>query len=203
MEQHGSDSEMRPSVPIILASTSPRRKELLGGLGIQFTIDPSDADESFEAGTAPEEVVRMLALRKAESVAERHGQGLVIGSDTIVVVDGQILGKPIDDSDAHRMLQMLQGRSHAVCSGVAVVDAAGGRSIAAVSVTNVIMRALSAEQIDAYVRSGEPRDKAGAYGIQGLGATIVERIDGDYFTVVGLPLCLLNKLLSEFGRQVI
>jgi septum formation protein len=170
---------------------------------LTFSVDPSDADESFAPGTPPEEVVRMLALRKAESVAARYEQGLVIGSDTIVVLDDAILGKPSDEADARRMLAMLQGRSHVVCSGIAIVDAETKRSIAEVSTTRVTMRPLTDEQIAAYVESGEPSDKAGGYAIQGIGAAIVERIDGDYFTVVGLPLCLLNRMMAEFGMNVL
>lgn len=191
------------SSKLILASSSPRRKELLSGLGLSFTVDSSDVDESFAAGTPPQEVVEMLALRKASSVAGKYEQGLVIGSDTIVVLEDQILGKPTDDQDAHSMLNKLKGRTHQVYSGVAIVDAATNQSKVSFSCTEVTMRPLSEEQIAKYVQSGEPRDKAGGYAIQGLGSTIVEQINGDYFTVVGLPLCLLNRMLAEFGNEVL
>jgi septum formation protein len=197
----GSNRTISPA--LVLASSSPRRKELLAGLGLTFTIDPSDADESFLPGTPPEEVVRMLALRKAESVAARYKEGLVIGSDTIVVLGDTILGKPSDDADACRMLAMLQGRAHAVYSGVAIVDAESKRSIAEVSKTLVIMRPLTDEQIAAYVRTGEPRDKAGSYGIQGLGSIFIEKIDGDFYTIVGLPLNLLYQMLLKFAISVL
>ncbi|TCZ75166.1 septum formation inhibitor Maf [Paenibacillus albiflavus] len=191
------------SSQLILASSSPRRKELLSGLGLSYVIDVSDVDESFEPGTSPKDVVMMLAMRKATAVADKHQEGLVIGADTIVVCDDEILGKPLHDEDARSMLTKLQGRQHQVFSGVAIVNAATGESKVEASCTEVVMRALSDEQIHKYVQSGEPRDKAGSYAIQGLGSTIVERIHGDYFTVVGLPLCLLNEMLAEFGLEVI
>jgi len=214
---------------LILASSSPRRKELLAALGLTFTIDPSDADESFAPGTPPDEVVRMLALRKAESVAARHEQGLVIGSDTIVVLDGAILGKPVDEADARRMLAMLQGRGHAVYSGVAIVDAAtmrearqstseeaelgdigryrvltetpdgGPQAVIGHSVSKVTFRPMSDGDIEAYVKTGEPLDKAGSYGVQGLGSVFVEKIEGDFYTIMGLPLNLLYQMLLKFG----
>lgn len=188
---------------LILASSSPRRKELLSGLGLSFVIDSSDVDESFAPGTPPQQVVQMLALRKASAVAHKYNEGLVIGSDTIVVLNDEILGKPSDDADAYHMLSKLQAQTHQVLSGVAIVNASTGESKVSFSCTEVTMRALSDKQIHKYVQSGEPRDKAGAYAIQGLGSTIVERISGDYFTVVGLPLCLLNQMMTEFGQEVL
>jgi septum formation protein len=188
---------------LILASSSPRRKELLSGLGLSFVIDSSDVDESFSPGTPPQQVVEMLSLRKASAVAHKYDEGLVIGSDTIVVLNDEILGKPANDEDAYNMLSKLQGRTHHVLSGVAIVDASTGKIKVSSSCTEVTMRTLSDKQIVNYVQSGEPRDKAGAYAIQGLGSTIVERIDGDYFTVVGLPLCLLNQMMAKFGQEVL
>jgi len=188
---------------IILASSSPRRKELLEGLGLTFHIHPSHADESVPATTPPAEVVKILALRKALSVASQFDEGLVIGSDTIVVLGEIILGKPKDEDDAFSMLQRLQGNEHRVFSGIAVVDVASGKSVVAYQETNVIMRPLAPEEIRDYIATGEPLDKAGAYAIQGIGATLVEGIVGDYFTVVGLPLGLLAKTLRQFGIDVL
>lgn len=192
---------------MILASTSPRRRELIALLGIPFQVMPSEAGEDTPAGWKPEQVVEELALRKADAVyrklTESDRDAVVVGSDTIVVLEDDILGKPADEADAVRMLQMLQGRRHQVYTGAACIDGVTGRSMVRHSVTSVDIKPLSTEQICAYVRSGEPMDKAGAYGIQGLGAVIVEGITGDYFTVVGLPLSLLGDMLSEMGMPVL
>jgi septum formation protein len=188
---------------IILASSSPRRKELLEGLNLQFITHPSDEDESVPDGTKPADMVEILSLRKAKSVATHYDEGLVIGSDTIVVCDDEILGKPADEKDAARMLSTIQGRSHFVYTGVAIVDAATGESQVAHSKTEVFVKPLDADTIRRYIQTGEPRDKAGSYAIQGLGATLVERINGDYFTVVGLPVGLLAEMLGRFGVRIL
>ncbi|EJL43844.1 MULTISPECIES: Maf family protein [Brevibacillus] len=188
---------------LILASSSPRRRELLQALGIPFTVMTSDVDETTAPGLSPAQVVEELSLRKAKEVAARLTEGVVLGSDTIVVLDGHILGKPADEADAFRMLSMLQGREHTVYSGVALIDAASGRSEVAHSHTDVKIRPLSEAEIKSYIATKEPMDKAGSYAIQGIGATIVEGITGDYFTVVGLPLCLTSKLLARFGMPIL
>lgn len=188
---------------LILASSSPRRRELLQALGIPFTVMTSDVDETTAPGLSPAQVVEELSLRKAREVAARLTEGVVLGSDTIVVLDGHILGKPADEADAFRMLSMLQGREHTVYSGVALIDAATGRSEVAHSHTDVKIRPLSEAEIKSYIATKEPMDKAGSYAIQGIGATIVEGITGDYFTVVGLPLCLTSKLLARFGMPIL
>lgn len=192
---------------IILASTSPRRQELIASLRIPFEIMPSEADENTPAGWSPEQIVESLALRKAEAVLHKltdgQGDGIIVGSDTIVVVDGHVLGKPVDHADAARMLSMLQGRAHFVYTGVACIDQSSGNKQVSHRVTTVKMKSLSADAITAYVKSGEPADKAGSYAIQGLGATIVEGIEGDYFNVVGLPLSLLSDMLSAMGMDVL
>jgi septum formation protein len=188
---------------IILASSSPRRKELLEGLNLQFITHPSDEDESVPDGTKPADMVEILSLRKAKSVATHYDEGLVIGSDTIVVCDDEILGKPADEKDAARMLSTIQGRSHFVYTGVAIVDAATGESQVAHSKTEVFVKPLDADTIRRYIQTGEPRDKAGSYAIQGLGATLVERINGDYFTVVGLPVGLLAEMLGRFRERIL
>lgn len=192
---------------IILASTSPRRQELIASLRVPFEIMPSDASEEISSGLEPEQIVEILSLRKANTVyrklSEANKHGIVVGSDTIVVLEGDVLGKPVDDQDAVRMLSLLQGRTHKVYSGVACVDVVTGQSIVRHRVTSVSMKPLNHEQIMSYVRSGEPSDKAGAYAIQGLGACIVDSIEGDYFNVVGLPISLLSDMLSEMGMDVL
>ncbi|MBP1995922.1 Maf family protein [Paenibacillus eucommiae] len=192
---------------LILASSSPRRQELIRSLGWPFEIRVSEADETVEDLLSPAQIVEMLSLRKANAVyAQRsHSEpsAVVIGSDTIVVFDGQVLGKPVDEEDSFRMLSALQGNTHEVFSGVACVDSATGEHIVSHRVTRVKMKPLSSEQIARYIATGEPSDKAGSYAIQGLGATIVEGIEGDYFNVVGLPLSLLSDQLKSFNIHVL
>lgn len=194
---------MKTQTALVLASSSPRRRELLQTLGIPFTVQSSDVDETTAPGLSPREIVEELAVRKAQAVASTQAEGVVLGSDTIVVLDGRILGKPVDDADAFRTLSMLQGREHTVYSGVALIDAASGRVEVSHSLTQVRIRPLTQAEIEAYIATREPMDKAGSYAIQGLGATIVEGITGDYFTVVGLPLRLLASMLSRFGITVL
>ncbi|WP_334076022.1 MULTISPECIES: Maf family protein [Paenibacillus] len=191
---------------IILASTSPRRRELVASLHIPFDIVPSHAEETTPEGWEPDRIVTELAKRKAEAVyrqlddGDRHG--VIVGSDTIVVRDGAVLGKPADAREAASMLRSLQGRTHQVYTGVACIDSRTGASKVDYRMTVVTMRALREEEIEAYAASGEGLDKAGAYAIQGLGATIVTGIEGCYFNVVGLPLSLLAEMLASFGIQV-
>lgn len=170
---------------IILASTSPRRKELLAFLRLPFEVVPSHADESTPESWTPQQIVETLAARKAEAVVNTATQskkaGLVIGSDTIVVLDGSVLGKPADHADAVRMLTALQGRTHRVYTGVACIHTGTGEMLVRHRQTEVTMKPLSQEQIVAYVNTGEPSDKAGAYGIQGMGATLVEIYSGLLF----------------------
>lgn len=188
---------------IILASSSPRRRELLQNLGLAFTVITSDVDESIESELTPAQIVETLSLRKAKKVAEQREHGIVIGSDTIVVLDHRVLGKPVDEAEAFQMLLSLQGREHTVYSGVALIDASTGREEVAYSFTQVKMRNLTEQEIRAYIASGEPMDKAGSYAIQGIGATLVEGIKGDYFTVVGLPLNLTAQLLKKFDISLL
>ncbi len=192
---------------LILASQSPRRRELLALIGLAHDVRPADIDESYLAGETPEVHCERLARGKATALRGTVGSdAVVVGSDTIVVVDGAILGKPADVSDAARMLRLLGGRSHTVLTAVAV--ARGARLESAVERVRVTFRAIDDEEIAAYIATREPMDKAGAYGIQGYGATIVSRIEGDYFAVMGLALNLLVRLLGrvglryEFGRLV-
>lgn len=189
-----------PMTPkIILASNSPRRKELLAQIGLSFTVAPADVDESVLPGESPEAYAVRVALDKARIAAERVGEGIVIAADTIVVIDDSILGKPVDAHDAAGMLALLAGKQHRVVTALAVMDAATGKSDTRLSATKVWFRDLAEREIAAYVATGEPFDKAGAYGIQERGALLVERIEGCYSNVVGLPLSLLGEMLREFG----
>jgi septum formation protein len=184
---------------IILASNSPRRRELLRQIGLVFSVDPADVDERALPGEAPEAYALRVARDKARVAAQKASDGIVIAADTIVVLGNMILGKPLDAFEAERMLTMLSGREHRVITGLVVQDAASGESSARTSVTSVWFRELSSEEIGSYVHSGEPLDKAGAYGIQEKGALLVKKIDGCYFNVVGLPLSLLGEMLDKFG----
>jgi septum formation protein len=182
---------------VILASQSPRRRELLRLVGIEHEVRPADIDERYLPGEQPRAHALRLARGKAEKI--RDEDAVVIGSDTIVVVDGDVLGKPTDEADATRMLKRLSGRAHTVITAVAV--AWNGRVLADAEEVGVAFHALSDDEIRSYIATREPMDKAGAYGIQGYGATIVSRVDGDYFAVMGLPLQLLVRLLRELGLR--
>jgi len=244
---------------IVLASSSPRRQELIRNLRLDALVIPSQVDEQVAPGLAPGQIVEELALRKADSVAQQQTDAIVIGSDTIVVLDGDILGKPRDEADAFHMLQRLQGRTHEVFSGIACVDAqsklvavrhcrtivhmkplseqqirryiatgepmdkAGAYGttmhlgdigqyrvisespsgqpeiIVGHTVSKVTFRPMSDEEIQAYVETGEPLDKAGGYGVQGLGSVFIEKIEGDFYSIMGLPLNLLYQMLLMFG----
>lgn len=187
--------------PLILASASPRRRELLGTLGLDFQVEVADVDESILEGESPTAYVARTARAKAEAiVARRRALGraeVVLAADTTVVVDGQILAKPEDDADARRMLTLLAGRTHQVLTAIVVISPSG--VCADVIETRVTFRALDARAIAAYVASGEPRDKAGAYGIQGLAMGFVTRIEGSYTNVVGLPAAEVITLLERAG----
>jgi septum formation protein len=172
---------------------------MLKQIGLTFSTDPADVDETVKPGEHPEEYAVRVAVDKARVAAARGGEGVIIAADTIVVLDDKILGKPADAEDAERMLSLLSGRKHRVITGLAIMDAASGRTLASAEVTSVWFRELTAAEISAYVQSGEPLDKAGAYGIQEKGALLVQKIEGCYFNVVGLPLYLLGRMLPEFG----
>jgi septum formation protein len=199
------------SPQLVLASGSPRRQQLLQGLGLHFIVHPSGADEDIEGTPAPAEYVTLLARRKAERVAAVYRDKatkdgvryVVLAADTTVVLDGLMLGKPTSEAHARELLMRLEGRRHTVFTGVCVMDAHTGEAKTGFSATDVWMRPLTREQIDRYIASGEPMDKAGAYAIQGLGATLIRRIEGDYFTVVGLPVGLVADYLEDFGIRVL
>ncbi|WP_027622708.1 Maf family protein [Acetivibrio clariflavus] len=191
---------------IILASQSPRRSELLKQLGLNFQIRIADIDESNSMGLKASELVQYLAFEKAKAVAEDSSldrDSIVIGADTVVVKDGAILGKPRDKQEAFNMLKSLNGSWHEVMTGIAVIDANSFKYDKCVEITRVKMKELKDETIIAYINSGEPLDKAGAYGIQGLGAVLVDRIEGCYFNVVGLPISKLSDILKNYGVYVL
>lgn len=187
---------------IILASASPRRRELLENMGVRdFLIRPSDHEEPYDGALAPGAAVEKIALSKGRDAAAKAESGdIVIAADTLVFLDGKPLGKPGDAEDAASMLRALSGREHTVITGLAVI--AKGVARTAHESTRVRFFPLTESQIDWYVRSGEPMDKAGAYGIQGLGSLLIEGIEGDYFNVVGLPAARLARLLDEAGYNV-
>jgi septum formation protein len=190
-----------PQPRLVLASASPRRRELLAGLGLAFDVRVPAIDETALPGEAPNVYVRRLAGEKARAVG-RPGD-LVIAADTIVLVDGKLLGKPVDDSDARRMLRLIAGREHTVLSGVAVGEPTKRRWESIVEASRVRMAPLSADSIAWYVATGEPLDKAGAYAIQGLGAVFVEAVFGSYTNVVGLPLPALRDLVADFSYDLL
>lgn len=184
---------------IVLASGSPRRQELLNRIGItDFDIRVPQTDEHYPAGLTPAQIVEYISREKADAAAKLcTPEEIVITADTMVFLDQQRLGKPRDEADALRMLTELSGRRHTVCTGVTVRQ--GQRSLTRAQSTDVYFRPASESELRAYIRGGEPMDKAGAYGVQGQGALLVERIDGDFFNVMGLPVLLLSRMLAEFG----
>ena len=189
---------------IILASQSPRRSELLKQIGLPFDVHPSNVEENInEIDGPPEQKTEQLALMKAKDVASRLKSGVIIGADTIVVADSCIMGKPSDDYEAAYMLRRLSGRQHRVITGIAVINASTGMTKVGHEITLVSFKKLTENTIQNYVSTGEPRGKAGAYGIQGIGAVLVEKIDGCYSNVVGLPIYKLCNMLEEFQVSVL
>lgn len=184
---------------IILASQSPRRRELLGQMGFtDFIVRPAKGEEIVDPDLSPDKLVEELSRQKCAEVAGlSQCDDLVIAADTVVAIDGTVLGKPRSVQDAYAMLARLSGRHHTVYTGVTV--SRNGETLTAHEATRVHFRPLTAEEIEAYVSTGEPMDKAGSYGIQGYGSMLVEGISGDYFNVVGLPVCLLGRMLQQFG----
>jgi len=188
---------------IILASASPRRKELLEKIGLKFEAEPSDYEEYLPSEGEPHELAKKLSLEKAERVARRHKKAIVIAADTFLVFRGKLLGKPRNEAEAKEMLKALNGTSHSVITGFSIVDKDNKKILTKSVETKIYLRKLTAKEIDAYVKSKEPLDKAGAYAIQGLGSVIVEKIEGDYFNVIGLPLSALAESLKEFGVRIL
>jgi septum formation protein len=188
---------------IILASTSPRRKALLEHIGLKITVDARVLEDIKPVSQEPHQIAIEIALRKAKSVASEHPDAIIISADTFGVINGFIFGKPHSESEACVLLAELSGKAHTVITGFIVIDTLTGKTVSRSVETTVYMKMLTNSEIEAYVRTGEPLDKAGAYAIQGLGAVLVEKIEGDYFNVVGLPLCALSEVLKEFGINVL
>lgn len=181
---------------VILASASPRRKELLGYIVPRFEIIPADVDETLPEEIPAEKSAEFLAVKKAEHISAQYPESIVIGSDTVVIVDGEILGKPSDEADAYRMLKKLSGKVHTVVTGVCISQGEKKKSFS--KATRVEFYPLSDEEIRDYIATGDPMDKAGAYGIQGEGCVLIKGIAGDFFTVMGLPAARLKRELAEF-----
>lgn len=185
---------------IILASSSPRRKELLSMIGLDYVVETSGEEEIQPHGLPPADYVKTLALQKAQPVASLHPKDCVIGADTIVYLEGDILGKPHTPEIAKAYLTRMQGKSHVVYTGVAVLK--NERADVRCCETEVTFASMTEREIDAYVATGEPLDKAGAYGVQGPGGVFVERVEGNYFNVIGLPLPMLYRMLIDAGELV-
>lgn len=185
---------IQPVLPLILASGSPRRRELLDLIGLTYTVETPDVDESFSG--RPSETVMEISRRKAAAVAARHSDSIIIAADTLVFADGA-LGKPHTPERAKEMLRSLAGNWHHVYTGITVINTRSGRVLRNVDKTRVHLVPMTEQEIDAYVATGEPLDKAGAYGIQGMGGMFVDRIDGSYSNVVGLPMSMLRIMLAQ------
>jgi septum formation protein len=188
---------------IVLASSSPRRKELLEKIGLKLIVDPGDFSEDLNGDADPEGLAELLSMGKAMAVAKKYPDALIIAADTFGVLHGKIIGKPHDRQEAKKMLQALSGKSHRVITGFTVFDVPTNKRVTRSVETRVYLKKLSAAEIENYLNSGEPLDKAGAYAIQGLGAVIVEKIVGDYYNVMGLPLSALSEVLKEFGVRIL
>ena len=188
---------------IILASASPRRKELLEKIGLKFEVEPSNYAEDMHSKLNPDELARAISLGKSRAVASKHKNAIVIAADTFIVFRGKIMGKPNTEAKARKMLMTLKGKSHSVITGFTIMDTEENKVLTKSVETVIHIKKLTPKEIDAYVKSKEPLDKAGAYAIQGLGSVIVERIEGDYFNVMGLPLSALAESLKEFGIHIL
>jgi len=188
---------------IILASVSPRRRELLEKIGLEFKVEASNYNEEMNSDQEPHGLAKSISLEKAKAIASHHHNALIIAADTFIVFRGKILGKPRSEREAREMLEALSGKIHSVITGFTIIDTDSQRVLSRTTETKVHIKKLTPGEIDAYVRSKEPLDKAGAYAIQGLGSVIVDKINGDYFNVMGLPLNALTESLKEFGINVL
>lgn len=184
---------------VILASGSPRRRELMGYVVPEFEVLPADIDETLPENIPAEKSAEYLAVKKAAHIAGLRPESLVIGSDTVVIIDGEVLGKPADEADAERMLRLLSGKAHEVITGVCIIYGDKKKSFS--EKTRVKFYPLTDEEIRGYIASGDPMDKAGAYGIQGCGCVFIEGVEGDFFNVMGLPAARLRRELAEFGAE--
>jgi septum formation protein len=193
---------MKEQRTIILASASPRRKELLEKTGLAFKVDPSDCAEDRHNGLPPESLAKAISINKAALAAVKYPDAIVIAADTFGVIRGKIIGKPETAAEAIKMLRRLSGKSHRVITGLTVIDTARHKMITRVVETRVYIKKMTEAEIQNYVATGEPLDKAGAYAIQGRGAFLVEKIAGDYYNVVGLPLQTLAAVLKELGVEM-
>jgi len=188
---------------IVLASASPRRRELLEKIGLKITVDPSDFQENMRSDLKPDSLAKFISLGKASIAAQKHPDAIIIAADTFGVLRGKIIGKPASVNEARSILMSLSGKSHRVITGLTIIDQANHKSVTRVVETRVFIKKLSLLEIENYIKTGEPMDKAGAYAIQGLGALIVDKIIGDYYNVVGLPLKALADSLKEFGINIL
>ena len=188
---------------VILASASPRRKELLEKIGLRFKVEPSNYEEDITSALEPHELAQKISLEKAKVVANKHQNVIVVAADTFIVFGDQILGKPHTEKEARKMLEAISGKSHSVITGFSIIDTSNNKTLSKSVETKIYVRKLTLAEIDAYVKSKEPLDKAGAYAIQGLGSVFVEKIDGDYYNVVGFPLSALTEALKEFDINIL
>ena len=192
---------MKTTKQIVLASASPRRKELLENIGLDFVVHPGSFEEK-DSHLTPEELALHNALGKAQQVALHYKNALIIGVDTVVAYQNHFLGKPKDDNHAKEMLRLLSNTTHKVLTAIAIINTNTGNPVTAIETTMVTMDRLDESDIDSYVKSGEGHDKAAGYAIQGIGSLYIKKIEGDYFNVVGLPIFRLRKLLKEFGIRI-
>jgi septum formation protein len=188
---------------IILASASVRRKDILEITGLNFSVCAGDYEEDLDLPLQPHELARYLSRKKAEAVTHKYKNAIIIAADTFIVFKKRLLGKPHTDKEAEKMLRMLNGKVHSVITGFTIIDTGRKKTVSRSVETKVYFTKLGREEISAYVKSKEPLDKAGAYAIQGLGAVLIEKIDGDFFNVMGLPLCALTESLKKFGVYVL
>ncbi len=188
---------------LILASASPRRREILAKTGLEFRVDAGDYEEKMDLGLEPHKLARFLSREKARAVAGRYGNAIIIAADTFIVFKDKLLGKPRTAGEARKMLVMLSGKAHVVITGFTILDTGAGKKLSGSMETKVFFKKLTPKEIETYVRSKEPLDKAGAYAIQELGAVLVRKIEGDYFNVMGLPLSALADGLKKFGVHVL
>ncbi|MFA5926577.1 MAG: Maf family protein [Patescibacteria group bacterium] len=187
---------------LILASTSPRRKEILEKSGLDFVTEASDFEEDMSLDLTPADLVKQLSLGKAKAVADKHRDAVVIGSDTIISFNNKILGKPHTAEWAKEMLTELRGQQHSVWTGYSIIDTDSGKSVSKSVEARVFFKHLSSQEIDDYIETGEPIDKAGAYAIQGIGKSLIDHIEGDFYTIMGLPLQNVLEDLKQFGFAV-
>lgn len=188
---------------IVLASASPRRKEILEKTGLKFTVDISAYEEDMDLALKPHQLARFLSSEKAKTVAIKYRNALVIAADTFIVFKGRLLGKPHTEKEAKRMLTLLNDKAHSVITGFTIIDTNTKKKLSRSVETRVYFKKMTVQEIESYVRTGEPLDKAGAYAIQDLGAVIVKKIEGDYFNIMGLPLSSVTDALKKFGVSVL